>query len=51
MATDEADLQHVAPYAQRGQGTAADTIWFNYHVHLRSHVADLRRWNERVSET
>lgn len=42
--TDEADLQKTARYPDGSEVTALDIVHFNYHVHLRSHVEDLKRW-------
>src|SRR5690606_2820880 len=42
-ATDE-QLRMVGTFPNGHTATAIDVIWFNYHVHLRSHVADLRQW-------
>lgn len=42
-ATDE-ELQRVGTYPNGNTATALDVVWFNYHVHLRSHVEDLRKW-------
>jgi hypothetical protein len=41
---DEADLGRTSPYPQGGETTALEILWFNYNVHLRSHVEDLRKW-------
>lgn len=42
-ATDE-QLQMVGTYPNGNSATALEVVWFNYHVHLRSHVEDLRKW-------
>ena len=42
-ATDE-QLRMVGTFPNGNTATAIDVIWFNYHVHLRSHVEDLRKW-------
>src|SRR5690606_2398953 len=42
-ATDE-QLRRAGTFPNGNTATAIDVIWFNYHVHLRSHVEDLRKW-------
>lgn len=42
-ATDE-QLHMIGTFPNGNTATVIDVIWFNYHVHLRSHVADLRQW-------
>ena len=42
----EADLSRKSPTASGRDVSALDLVHFNYHVHLRSHVADLRAWVE-----
>jgi hypothetical protein len=41
---DEADLRRTSPTLSGHETSALDTVWFNYHVHIRSHVADLKNW-------
>jgi len=42
---DEVDLQAVSPTLPAGRTVSAlEIVHFSYHVHLRSHVEDLRRW-------
>lgn len=40
----EADLRRTSPTASGRTISALELVHFNYHVHLRSHVADLRAW-------
>jgi hypothetical protein len=42
---DEVDLQAVSPTLPGGGTVSAlEIVHFNYHVHLRSHVEDLKQW-------
>jgi hypothetical protein len=43
--TDEADLTHSATHQGKTAASALDSVWFNYHVHLRSHLEDLEKWS------
>jgi hypothetical protein len=42
---EEGDLQRTSPSLVGGDEVSAlEIVYFNYHVHLRSHVGDLRHW-------
>jgi hypothetical protein len=42
---EEDDLQRTSPSLVGGHEVSAlEIVYFNYHVHLRSHVGDLRHW-------
>jgi hypothetical protein len=47
-AADETDLARKTATAGGQIASALEIVYFNYHVHLRSHTEDLKRWNESV---
>jgi hypothetical protein len=48
---DETDLKRTAPFKDGTEVSALDAVWFNYHVHLRSHVEDLKNWGHPVNNS